>query len=313
MKVAYFDSVFTRDIQENFSEYSREAIENSAMSQIFEVRNSSEYTRNVTSTESIKRPSWLAESQEPPSVRLEKGYKATFVSRRFGEKIVISEDARTKAGDSMENLAEHINEEMSAAVAGTYDFMEEEAHRILNNSTNTTFYASPDGQALISANHVWNSTGLTWSNLQASAPLSAATVDAAMAYGGAFTDAEGKPMPINFTHIVVKKGGAASRAAKKLFGINTSNQFMATTIGGVNIYFGELTIVETPYLDNGNEYFFMDLSGKFGNPLMFDIIKAPTAGELIAESNGDYVYPYSAYVNIGIQKLPFTILRNAGV
>jgi hypothetical protein len=313
MKIAYFDSLFTRDIQKNYTDHSREAMENSAFSKIFEVRNTNEYTTNITSTESMKRPTWLTESQEPVTNRLEKGFKVTLVAQKFGQKLVISEHAREKAKDNMEKLAEHIATEMETATIGTYDFMEQEAHRVLNFATTSTYYVSPDGQPMISANHLWNSTGATWSNLMASAPLTASVVDAAAAYGGAFVDAEDKPLPLNFDTIVVKKGGAASRAAKKLFGIGTSNQYMATTIGGVNIYFGEMTIIETPYLTNGNAYFFLDMSGKYGNPFLFDIVKAPTVADIIAESNGDYVYPYSAFIKIGIQKQPFTVLYNAGV
>lgn len=311
MKVGYFDSEFTRDIQQSFANFCRQATDIAAFRKFCDVRNTTEYTSNINSTEGIKEPSWVNESQQPVQHRLEKGYKTTLVSREFAHQIVLSYKARVKARDSKERLSEYIAQERDAAIFATYQFMEKEAHRMLNFATTNTYYVAPDGLSLINAAHTWNSSTATFSNIMSSAPLTAQVVDAAMAYGGAFTDAQGLQMPLSFDTIVVRKGGAASRAALKLFGRGTSDQYMATTIGGVNIYFGEMTIIETPYLSNSNAYFFMDLSGKYANPLRFDIVDFPGVQDLIPEANGDFVYPIFGSVKIGIQNAPFNILYNA--
>lgn len=314
MKAAYFDNQFTRDIQKTFSNFRSEVAASSAYAQIFDVRNTSEYTSSITSTEGIKQPTWFNESQNLTQNRLEKGFKVTYESEEFGHKIVVSKKVRNKARDNLNLLAEYIVEERDDAIAAMHHFMEKETHRVLNNATNTTYFQSPDGLSLANAAHGWNSGSATWSNILVSSPFSTAVIDAAMAYGGAFQDAQGNQMPLGFDTIICKTGGAASRAIKKTLGLGTASQYLATSIGAINLYFGEFTVIETPFLTSGNEYFFMDRSGQYSNPLFIDIIESPSVEEMMVDQgNLDYIYPVTASIKIGIQNQPFNLLYNAGL
>ena len=69
-------------------------------------------------------------------------------------------------------------------------------------------------------------------------------------------DSKGKPMPVSMKSIVVKKGGKAAVAARKLFGMYGS-QYSPTVIGDINIYMGEFNIIETPYIISDTAYYFM--------------------------------------------------------
>ncbi len=310
MHISYFDSAFTRDLQKTFQDFSMEALMNGAFSKFCDVRDTNEFTTNVATTEGSNNPSWVPESGEFPVRELNKGYRGSFVAQHYAQKLIVSKDTRVKSNDSMEKISTFLQDERDAAINNMYDFMEKQVHLLLNTATTTTNFVALDGQPIISASHVWQ-TGGTFSNLMSSAPLSIATVNAAAAYGGSFTAPLGQEMPLNFDTIIVKKGGAASRAARQLFGIKDSGQYKPTTIGGINIYFGEYTIIETPWMTNGNAYFFMNLQGRYKSPFLFDIVQSPTMADLKEETNLDWVYPYDAYVKIGVQDMPFNVLYNA--
>jgi len=313
MKVAQFDNAFTRDIQRTFDNYRSEVASNSAYQQIFDVRSTSEYTTNITSTEGVKKPTWLNESQNLTQNRLEKGFKVQYESDEFGHRIIISQKARNKARDNENILLDYIATERDDAIAAAHMFMEVESHRLLNNVTNTTFFQAPDTLSIANAAHTWNSSVATWSNVMTPAPFSTSVIDAAMAYGGAFQSPTGDQMPVSFDTIICKTGGAASRAIKKTLGLGTASQYLATTIGAINLYFGEFTVIETPFLTDGNEYHFLSKGGQYANPFFIDIIDAPHVEEMMVDhDNLDYIYPVVGSFKIGVQNQPFNYLYNAG-
>ena len=277
--VAEFNTTWSKSIVESFDEQSKEAIRNSAMNMILDISDTTEYTESYNATEAMDLPGYIDESENLKDSSTGKGYKVTFDSAEFGHKIKVTYKARLKAKDSTEKLLEVINREKNNAIIQMNTFLEIETHKLLNEAFSSTAYLAPDGLTICNDAHVWNSTGETFDNkLSAGTALSSTVVDAVERYAGAFTDAEGNPMPLNFKKIVVKKGGKAATAAKRLFGIpNAQGQYSPTSVGNIDIYNGFYTIIETPYMTSNTAYFFIaDFEGTgMKNPLFCNFVERP--------------------------------------
>jgi len=128
---------------------------------------------------------------------------------------------------------------------------------MLNDAFAGTYYLAPDGIALCGT-HVYKSTGNTFVN-SGTAVFGQDAIDDLEDYGGAFVDANGKPLPITFDTIIVKKGSDAAREAKKLFGMHGMTP---TSVADINIYEGEYTLIETPYITAANKKFWFAVSSR---------------------------------------------------
>lgn len=318
--IAEFNSTFSKDIRQTFENMSMEAMKNSAFSRWMNVNDSTEYSASYTSTEGIDLPTILTEQQTLPTSNLGKGYKVTQDSEEYGHNIVITKKARVKAKDDTEKLARHVATLRNAAIIGLYTKVEKLAHGLLNDAFAGATYLAPDGLALCSDAHVWNSTGNTFDNKLSSGTAPTTTVlDSVASYGGAFTDSHWNEMPLNFRTIVCKKGGSAFTKWRQILGLN-NGQYSPTSISNVNIYVGEYTIIETPYLSSSTAYFFVaDTDGLVGsdgnslNPMYLDFLQRPQIeGDARVKDNLDFVYDYTMSFRFGIRNQPFTILGDPG-
>lgn len=315
--VAEFNTDWSKSIVESFDQQSKDAIRNSAMNMILDISDTTEYTESFNATEAMDLPGYIDESENLKLSATGKGYKVTFDSAEFAHKIKITYPSRLKAKDSTEKLLEVINREKNNAIITMQIFLETETHKLLNEAFSSTNYLAPDGLSICNDAHVWNSTGTTFDNkLSAGTALSNTVVDAVEAYAGAFKDAQGNPMPLKFNKIVVKKGGAAATAAKRLFGVpNAQGQYSPTSVGAIDIYNGFYTIIETPYLTSGTAYFFIADHEMLGqsNPLFCNFIERPKIqGAMEEKDNLDWIMKVAGSFKFGCRSLPFTILGDPG-
>jgi hypothetical protein len=311
LTVAEFNTTFSKSIRNSFFLQSMEAIENSAAARWMDISDTTEYTESYTSTEAVDLPSYLNEGQVLPTVDLGKGYKATFDSAEVGSKIKYTYKARLKAKDSTETLLKDINDLKNGAIYGLYTFFEQQTHRLLNEAFVTTNFAAPDGKALCANDHTRNSTGTTFDNLLAASALDVSVVDTVEKTGGAFVDAQGQPMSQMFNKIIVKKGGKAAQAAKRIFGYASKDQFRPTSIGSLNIYEGAYTIIETPWITSNTAYFFMSDAemSNLKNPLFAHFMERPKIqGDMEDDDALNRFMKYAYSFKFGIRNLPFNVL-----
>jgi hypothetical protein len=119
-------------------------------------------------------------------------------------------------------------------------------------------------------------------------------------------------MPLKFNKIFVKTGGAASKQAKAVYASkNAQGQYQVTTLGDINIYSGDVEIVEIPRLASGNDYVYTADSDSLNieNPLFCEFIQRPMAeGTFKENDNLTWEMPVSASFKYGVKNLPFNML-----
>lgn len=291
LTVAEFNTTFSKDIKEMFDNQSREAVRNSAFAKVYDVSDTSEYTASYTSTEGVDLPAYFDEGEPLKASSIGKGYKVTYDSAEFGHIMAITKKARLKVGDNTESIAKIADKQKNSAIIAMATFIEKETRALLDhaNGSNASYkILAPDLKPLYSTTHTWNSTGKTFSNNLDVSAIDIAHAAIVQAYAGAFTDAEGVPMPLKFNRIYVKTGGTASKQAKSVYASrNAQGQYQVTELGNMNIYSGEVEVVEIPRMSSGNDYFYtadcdaMNLE----NPLFVEFVQRPMSEGVFKESN----------------------------
>lgn len=264
---------------------------------IVEFYNTDEFSEIFTSTEGMNGVKDLAERETPPTLALEDGYSITVTEGRFGGAIEITETMFRQAKDNTTKIDKFLREQQNQLLQTNRNYILNFAFYMLDEADNASAETlAPDGQPLLGT-HNWKSGG-SFNNL-AGGTLTSGRVDTAIEYGGSFTDPSGKKMPLNFDTIIVKKGGAASRTAKKLFASDIS----PTTVDDVNIYAGEHTIIETPYIASGESWFMRD-SG-LPNSVRVGMGETPSLDEPIIQNNKSMRVNSTGFIKRAICNLPF--------
>lgn len=274
---------------------------------IFDFAESSEVFEIFTSTEGVNGTIELGDAETPPLVTLEDGYSVTVQEKRFGLGFTINEKTmRRDQGDSTIMVEEFIAENTNQVMKDAVNYFLTESFELLNDGFTGAKYLAPDGEPIFDAAHVWAS-GATFSNL-GTAVLSESAVDDIEEDAGAFTDASGKPMPLNFDTIIVKKGSAAERTARKLFAESIS----PVAIGDINLYEGEKTIVSTPYITSANKLNYFLRDSRFKNPLRVKIGQMPTMHEPIRLENEGVRVNVTGFFAISCINIPFSWYGSTG-
>lgn len=268
--------------------------------QIFEI---------YTSTESLSGTIQLGVLEAPPSSKLEDGYSVTITEDRFGNAIELPEQVYRRDGrDSTLRVSDYLMRQRNALLQDVANRLITDYHLFFNDAFAGTFLLAPDGQPLLDGAHAWATPGAaTWDNSDTQA-LDSDAIDTMETYAGGFLDGSGKPMPISFDTIVVKKGSAASRTAIRLF----ASQITPTQIDDVNIYYGQYTIVETPYITNPLFWFGLSTKGRFDNPMKLGIGEAPTLREPIIQNNEAIRTNCTGFWKKGIVNMPIAVYGSNG-
>ena len=270
--------------------------------------NTSEVSEIYTSTEGMNGVEELGELTTPPSLALEDGYSVTITEKRFGGAIIVPEKVYRRDGaDRTLKVDQFLQRQRNQLLKTNVQKLVTNAHLMLNEAfLSTSVYLAPDAVEVCGA-HTWASGG-TFDN-SATANFDIDAYDTAWEYAGAFTDPAGKEMPLNWTHIVVKKGSAAHREAIRLF----AKEIKPTAVNDVNIYEGEVTVVETPYITTANKanWFLMDLSTEL-SPLAVGVGEYPTMRDPIKESNESIRSNCTGFWKQGVINMPFQVYGSDG-
>lgn len=315
LQVSEFNTLYSKNVRKAFDDGTKDAIRNSSMNKIFQIEDTGEYTEYFTTMEGNNLPTYINEWEALPTVDFGKGYRSVFSSKEFGHKIAVTYQARLKTKDSDEMLLKYVNNLKNKAIVALYTFLEKETHKMLNDAFAGASLVAPDLNPICYATHTWNSTWTTFSNVMSSSALDISVVDEAVRVWGAFVDSNGNPMPLDFKTIIVKKGGKAHTLAKKIFGFTADKQFRPTTIGAIDIYEGEYTIIATPYLTSNTAYFFLADWAALGieNPLFVNFIERPTLQtDFTSPDNLNWTASYAGSFKFGCRDMPFVILWSPG-
>lgn len=270
--------------------------------------NTSEVSEIYTSTEGMTGVVELGELTTPPSLSLEDGYSITITEKRFGGALIVPEKVYRRDGqDTTWKVDQFLKRQRNQLLKTSTQKLMTDAHLMLNESfLSTSAYLAPDAVE-ICGSHTWSSGG-TFDNAVTKA-LDSDAYDDAWEYAGAYTDPSGKEDPLNWTHIVVKKGSAAHREAIRLF----AKEIKPTAINDINIYEGELTIIETPYITTANKtkWWLYDLSKEM-SPLAVGIGEYPTMREPIKETNEAIRSNCTDFRKQGCINMPYQIYGSDG-
>ncbi len=276
---------------------------------IFTFEETQEWTEIFNATEGMTVAKQLTESETPPVGSESEGYQVSFSNNRFGGAIEITETDRMKAGDNTVMIDLFLTRQRNDLLTDNRNLFLYNIFQMLNDAFAGTYYLSPDGQPLCGT-HTYKSTGTTFVNYDTNGyAISQTAIENLEAYGGAFVDAYGKPRPLTFDTIVVKKGSKNAREAKKLFGMFG---MVPTAVADINIYEGEYTLIETPYITPANTNFWFAFASREKNPLYVGISKMPSMNEPITQNNEAIRSNVTGYWKQGINNIPVAIYGSQG-
>jgi len=268
-------------------------------SRIFNFEQTQEWTEIFNATEGLTGAKELADAETPPTLEESEGYQVSLSNKRFGGAIEINETDRMKAGDSTTMIDKFLERQRNDLIKENTNLFLTNIFVLLNDAFDGTYYLAPDAAALCGT-HTYRSTSNTFDN-GVTTVFGQDAIDDLEEYGGAFLDANDKPRPISFDTIIVKKGSDAAREAKKLFGFYGMKP---TAVADINIYEGEYTLIETPYITAANKKFWFALASGEKNPLYVGISKMPSMNEPIKQNNEAIRSNVTGYYKVGINCLP---------
>lgn len=294
-----------KGIKKDFDNAAKFSIEKYADNRIFSLYQTDEVFEIYTSTEGLSGTKKLGELETPPTNKLEEGYSVTIEEERYGNAVVIPEKVYRRDGkDSSTKVQNYLAKQAAQLLQDVRHKFLSTAFTPLNEGHDSSSdYLAPDGVEFFGA-HTWQS-GATFDN-SATEAMDAGAIDTMTAFGGAFTDAEGKPMPIDYDTIIVKKGSAAAREARKLFAYDIH----PTTVGDINIYQGEFAIVETPYITNALYWYAVD--SKLDNPFKVGVGEYPTMRDPQTLENEAIRSNCTGFWKIGIVNMPYAWYSSVG-
>ena len=297
-----------KGIKKSFDNACKYRIEQYMNQGYIEFYKTSEVAEIYTSSEGMNGVEELGELQTPPSLKLEDGYSVTIEEKRFGGAIIVPEKVYRRDGkDTTWKVDQFLKRQRNQLLKTSTQKLMTDAHLLLNEAFDATSdYLAPDSVE-VCGTHSWAS-GNTFDNAETDA-LDSDSYDADWEYAGAYTDPSGKEEPLNWTHIVVKKGSAAHREAIKMF----AKEIVPTAVNDINIYEGEITVVETPYITTTNKanYFLYDLSVE-QSPLAVGVGEYPTMRTPIKESNESFRSNCTDFRKQGVINMPYQILGHSG-
>jgi hypothetical protein len=295
-----------KGVKESFDLAAKASILEYKDSRIFNFEETQEWTEIFNATEGLTGAKELADAETPPTLEESEGYQVSLSNKRFGGAIEINETDRMKAGDSTTMIDKFLERQRNDLLTENRNLFLTNIFTLLNDAFDGTYYLAPDAVALCGT-HVYKSTSTTFDN-SVTTVFGQDAIDELEEYGGAFADATGKPRPITFDTIIVKKGSDAEREAKKLFAFGIT----PTAVADINIYEGAYTIIATPYITTANKKFWFALASREKNPLYVGISKMPSMNEPIKQNNEAIRSNVTGYWKQGINCLPIGFYGSNG-
>jgi len=300
--ISDYTNLAIKGLQEPFKLAVQNRLEKYMELEFINFGSSTEYDRIYSSLEGISGFRKLGELETPDAKSLEEGYNTTISAERGGLGMTVSQTTMVRAKDDTTKIDAYLMEQRDQLLKTVVNGLMVDAFAPYNEAFSSTTYLAPDGVCLCGT-HTYNGGG-TFTNV-ITKPFGEDALDEAWEYAGSFTDQSGKPMPLNFTAVLVKKGSKVAKAARQYL----ASGITPTAVNDVNIYAGEMTVVETPYLTNENKdkYFFID-SNIMKSPVILEVVEYPTFQDPIKEKNESITSNITGFWRNGIAVLPINIL-----
>ena len=297
-----------KGLQEPFKMAVQKSLESYKPQNFIKFYNTSEWSEEYISYEGAEGVRELGELEEPDPISLNEGWTISITPSRFGGAIEISEDTMVKSEDSTIKVDRYIAEQRNQVLNSMVNTMMVKAYYPYVNAFNSSATVLAPDSVELCGTHL-TKDGATWFANKTTAKLSETSYKAAVAYAGAFKDPTDstKPMPLTWKAIMVKKGGNAANTAKRLF----ANNINPTQINDINLYQGELTIIETPYISNTEHWFLLDDS-IMDSPVVCGMNKGITFSEPMTQKNNAVRTNITMYLKTGIVKLPVNVYGGDG-
>jgi hypothetical protein len=304
--IADYTNLAIKGLQEPFKLAVQSRLEKYLEQEFINFGSSTEYDKIYSSLEGVSGFRKLGELETPDVTSLEQGYNTTISAERGGLGMNVSQTTMVRAKDDTTKIDAYLMEQRDQLLKTVVNGLMVDAFAPYNEAFSSTDYLAPDGACLCTT-HTYNGGG-TFLNAQADA-FSEDAIDKAWEYAGAFTDQSGKPMPLSFTAVMVKKGSAVAKAARQYF----ANGISPVAVNDINIYAGEVTVVETPYITTANKanYFFID-TNIMKSPVVLDVVEYPTFQDPIKGANESITSNITGYWRNGIAVLPINIFGGKG-
>lgn len=306
--IADYTNLAIKGLQEPFKLALQANLEQYKANPFIKYYNTNEYAEIFSSLEGLTGSRSLGELETPDVVSLDQGYNITLTAGRNGVGMIVSQTTMVRAGDDTTKIDAYLMEQRNQLLKTVSKQVMDDAFYAYNHAFDTgSTINAPDGLELC-ATHIYNGGG-TFTN-ETTGALSETTIDTAWEYAGAFTDQAGKEMPLNWTAIMVKKGSTAAKKAKQLFASNIT----PTAVDDINIYAGELKVIETPFISTTNKaYWFLIDENIMDSPVVCGMVKTPTFEDPITLENQSIRSNVIGYWKTGINKLPISIYGSTGV
>lgn len=175
------------------------------------------------------------------------GYKATWTHDKWTKGLRIERELLDDA------LYAEVKNRTKTLADSVYYTRQDQAVKPFNDCLSTI---GPDGVALASASHpLGPKNATTWSNYATSTTLNAANVEAIRNAMKAWQDDKGNMILINPDTLVVPR--ALRKAALVIAG---TEKEPSTTDNDINIWKGEVNVIEWDFLTNNNMWFMLDMN-----------------------------------------------------
>jgi len=274
---------------------------------IIDIYDTTEVFEIFTSTEGMTGSKKLANGETPPVLDMKDGYSVLIEEERFGGGITLLENEyRREMGDKSTKVNNILMQKRNKLLTDNTHLFLTGAFSMLNDGfSSSSSYLAPDGVELFGV-HNWKAGG-TFDNSSVLV-FGEIAVDAVVQYGGEFTDPNGKPMPVDFDTIIVKKGSPNAKLAKKLFAENIT----PTKVADINIYEGTFKIIETPYITDRDNWFMRASMFGGGNSLKIGMGDYPTLREPIKLDNEAIRTNCTGFWKQGIVNMPMDQFGSTG-
>jgi len=298
MTISDYVNHAVKGLEENFSNSLDNRIMQYKNAKIFRFDTTREYKEIFTSTEGMAQGKVLSELENPPLRTEGEGYNMTITESRFGNAIQVTSTQMRQAESNTEMIDKYLAQQAADNIISSEKLFLNNIFQMLNLGFTTEL--TIDGLSIFNATHTWKSTGNSFDNYATKA-MSVEALEDLDTYGGAFQNAqEDGAMPVDFDTVIVKKGSAASRTARKIL----AEKITPTAIGDVNIFQGEKTIVETPYITNPLHWFARD--SKLPNPLYVGVGHAPRLKPPIRMQNESQVINVEGFWKRACVNMPWS-------
>jgi len=290
-----------KGIKKDFDNGAKESLDMYKDNRVFDFYNTTEVFEVYTSTESMSGIKGLTNSETPPILNLEEGYSVTIEEGRFGGAILLDETTlRRNRVDTTMKVDSYLVKQSAMAMKASIKYFLTKSFQMLNDAFVGAYFLAPDGNPILGS-HTWKS-GATFNNgVTAVLDEAGTAIDTAWEYAGDFVDAASIESPLNWTHIIVKKGSAAARTAKKLFSLGIS----PVAVGDINIYQGgEITVVETPFILTANKLNWFLRDASFDNSLKVGMGIYPTMNDPIPLENQGHRVNITGFFKLGCVNMP---------